>query len=470
PGDRICQWSVTAGSRFDAGTVFFQILPPAGGEHELSVQEESVTLTAVEGAPSTPVSLHVTPPTWDPNYDIEVVNSSSGFAGAIHFTRSTDGFDVSADAAALAEGSYYASLRVFSLSPFFSSQVTIPIALTVGPGLVRPADVHRVIDSESVANQLAGTVPISLVGGPAVGWSASSDAPWLTLNVHSGQTGGSLAYDFDNASFRALRNGAEHTANITVTPDNPAITPQTFQVRIEKHLAQVTGLGPYLHLSGRPLRAYVRGLGFSSLGSLSRVSVNGLGGRTLTLMNDTTLVLDVPGAVPAGTYRVSVSNALGIPVASREIKVIDPVSYPYSTAPVGFAVGNVIYDAERQRVYVVASPNEPGQFLRFDRNGAGWTSTQAPAPASSNLGLSNDGTQLLITEPQASFSDPTYVHALDAGNLAPLQTYQYDHRIGVSGYSSRHVAVTSDGRVWLGPDRYANNRDVSFFDTVTGEF
>src|SRR6185295_54747 len=142
PGDRICQWSVTAGSRFDAGTVFFQILPPAGGEHELSVQEESVTLTAVEGAPSTPVSLHVTPPTWDPNYDIEVVNSSSGFAGAIHFTRSTDGFDVSADAAALAEGSYYASLRVFSLSPFFSSQVTIPIALTVGPGLVRPADVH----------------------------------------------------------------------------------------------------------------------------------------------------------------------------------------------------------------------------------------------------------------------------------------------------------------------------------------
>ena len=89
-------------------------------------------------------------------------------------------------------------------------------SLTVGPGLVRPADVERTIDSETLSSALSGDVDIEVAGGPAVSWSAVSDVPWLTVTP-SGVTGSALSYSIDPAFLSTAENFAEHVASVTVT-------------------------------------------------------------------------------------------------------------------------------------------------------------------------------------------------------------------------------------------------------------
>jgi hypothetical protein len=322
----------------------------------------------------------------------------------------------------------------------------------------------RAIDSESTVANLAGSVPVNLVAGSPLPWSAVSDAVWLTLASATGQTGTPLSFSFNNAAFRALPNGHEHVATITVNTPNPAIAAMAFSVRITKRIAQVTGLGPYLHVSGRPLRAQVRGIGFSSMNNLSRVSVTGLPNATFTLVNDTTLEVNVPGSVSAGSYPISISNSLGLPTASRTLKVINPVTFPYASVATGYRVGNVIYDAERQRIYVTSQGPESDPFRRFDRNGASWSATAYPAVAEYDLGLSADGSRILITEP------PSHVRMLDAQTLAPAGEFDYEASFQATAVTGRQVPITSDGRAWLGMTRYQNNRNVVVFDSNEGSF
>lgn len=462
-GNYLCQFRVEAGTRSTLGGVNFHASPPPGGNRSLSVAESSLTFTSAEGAASGSQRLHVTPPSWDNRYDITVSGYGDSIGNWLRFSRVSDGFEVVADASALPQGSYRASVRVFSLSPNYAPEVLIPVAVTVGPGLVRPPDVMRIIDSESSVADMSGSVAINLVDGVPLQWSAASGAAWLTLAGSTGPTGTPLSFSFDTAAFRALPNGREHVANITVTTSNPAIGVMIVAVRVNKRLAQVTGLGPYLHISGRPLRAQVRGLGFSAMSSLARVSVAGLANANFTLVNDTTLEMDVPDAVAAGAYPISISNTLGITVGSRTLKVIDPVSYPYAAMVTGQSIGNVVYDAERQRIYVTSNGSQT-RFQRFERDGAGWVATEHPGATSNDLGLSNDGSMIVITEP------PSRVRMLDAQTLAPAGEFEFAGDFRANSSNGRQVAITSDGRAWLGVSLYQNNRNVVVFDSNEGTF
>jgi hypothetical protein len=473
-GNYLCQWRVDAGSTGTLGSVNFEVLAPVGGNRDLDVQEPGLTLTSAEGGSSAASRLHVTPASWDSRYEVEVQGYYGGASDWVRITRTGDGFEVLADATNLPEGAYGTTLRVYSPSGW-SSQEIVPVSLTVGPGLVRPADVVRVIDSESVAADLAGNVAIDLVDGPQSQWSAVSNAAWLTLPAGAGQTGGNLSFNLDNAAFRALINGREHVATITVTTPNPAITPMSFDVRVSKRLAQVTGLGPYLQVAGRPVRAYVRGVGFSSMANLSRMQMAGVPSAAFTLVNDTTLVLDVAAGVPAGEYAISASNSLGFAVQSRTLKAVTPVSYSYAALTTGLPVGNINYDAERQRVYISSSPNYSltNQFVNWQYGSGAWTPAVYPLAVPMDLGFSPDGSQVYLVRPGYFpwFGDYANVYVLDANTLDEVEENPYDGWIRASVMTGRQIPVTNDGRVWLGAHGgTVDVRETTVFDSINREY
>lgn len=474
-GNYQCVIRVDAGSAFDLKIVSFQALPPAGGDRGVDVQESGVTLTSAEGAPSAVTRLHVTPATWDSRYDVEVLGYGGGFADWLQFTPATDGYDVVADARDLPEGTYSALVRVFTPPPYGSFD-DFSVSVTVGPGLVRPADVVRAIDSESVVGDLSGSVPINLAAGPQVTWIAETQADWLTVS-NTGQTGGNLSFDFNNQAFRDLPNGREHVATIVVNTPNPAISAMSFDVRVNKRLAQVTGLGPYLHTAGRPIRAYVRGVGFSSIANISRIQMSGVpvGERTFTPVNDTTVILEVPDGLDARGYTISATNALNFPVQARTLVVENPVAYAYAAMPTNLPVGNINYDAERKRVYITSSPNYPqtNQFVNWQYDNGTWTPNVYPQDAPMDLGFSPDGSQVYAVRPGYFPWQGVYgnVYVYDANSLTQVNENPYEGWVRVSVMTGRQIPVSNDGRIFLGADG-GNSflRDTTVFDSINREY
>ena len=105
------------------------------------------------------------------------------------------GYAITVNATDLVAGTYNAQALVTGAFPEPERQV--PIALTIGIGLVMPADQIKIIGSESTAANLTGTVPVNVVAGPPVNWTAQSFAPWLILTDSSGVTGETLAFRID---------------------------------------------------------------------------------------------------------------------------------------------------------------------------------------------------------------------------------------------------------------------------------
>jgi len=229
---------------FDLGKLFtgllpisYTVAPPVGGDVPLSATPSSVTLNTVENG-STATVLAVTPPSWNPQVTATVEYPANAASGWLTPTAVTGGFQLSANATGLLAGSYTATVRLHGAYP--ATDVLVPVALTVGPGLVRPADTLLTVTAETVPANLIASVPITLAAGPAVGWSASANVPWLGFTQASGTTGQSLTYQIDSAQRAALPNGATYPATITVTPASPTMTPITFLVTVNKQLPAIT--------------------------------------------------------------------------------------------------------------------------------------------------------------------------------------------------------------------------------------
>jgi hypothetical protein len=285
--------------------------------------------------------------------------------------------------------SYNATLRILGVPP--AGGANISITVTVGQGLVRPADRTLIVSSDTTAAQLGGTVPVNLHAGEPVPFSAQSDVPWLTLPVSSGQTGDSLTFGFDNAEFRALPNGQVHVAHITLNSSRANISPVAFQVSVDKRLGEVTGLGPYLHTAGEPLRFYVRGTGLSLPGNIAnRLQLDGITGANITTINDTTLLVTA-SAHAAGDQVVSMSNALGLAMPHSTLKIIDPVTSQYRAIPTGDIPAAVFYDAGARPL--LGRHRVRPCILR--RAGANWTDMPSGITCRA-FGIAHDGSAVLV--------------------------------------------------------------------------
>jgi hypothetical protein len=437
--------NVTSGTSTVTLTVNYTVAAPAGGDHPLAANPPNLTLTTVEDA-ATSANLGVTAPSWNPQVAATVEYPAGMPSGWLSLTPAAGGEQVLANAASLSAGSYTANIRLHGAYP--STDVLVPVALTVGVGLARPADMPLALGAETLASALHGTVPVNVVSGPATSWHAASNVPWLTLTTNSGNTGGSLAFAVDATQIAALPDGVATAAQVTITPSIATMTPVMFNVILDKNLPQITSLAPYAQLTNQPARVVLRGTGFSSIASgalAARFSIQGAATNSVTLVNDTEAVAQF-AALSAGTHTVSVSNALGLATATGIVTAAAAPVYAYQTIPTGGYLRSLAYDPVRGSIYG-ANPTT-NSIMSFHYTGSAWTTASATLASAYDVGLSLDGTALYAISSPASSAG--VVETLDPTTLAVLnsqtQTVDFLPSFSTLGFG---VPSTNDGFAWL---------------------
>jgi len=436
--------TVTAGSSSAVLPITYTVSAPAGGDVPLTAAPSSLTLNTVENG-TTSTTLTITPPSWNPLVAATAEYPAGGASGWLSTAVMAGGFQVNANATGLLAGSYTATVRVHGAYP--STDILVPVALTVGPRLVRPADSVVTVNAETTSAALAGGIPVNLAAGPPVNWTANSNVPWLAFSKGSGTTGQSLAYQIDGAQLVALANGAKYVATITLTPASATMTPVSFLLTLSKQLPEISSLAPYTQVTGQAARVVLRGTGFTGITNPSaRLSIQGGTPASITVVNDTEMVATF-NALSAGNHVVSVSNALGLTTSSRSVTAVLPVSHSYAATPTGANIRTLVYDAEREAV--LASNSDANTIMRFTPSSSGaWTATSVASPSVGEIGLSIDGTRLIAMT--SSSANPGTITALDPATLSVTQSVVQPRSIG-PGFTQLGfgLSTTNDGRTWF---------------------
>jgi hypothetical protein len=443
--------------------ITYTVTAPPGGEKPLSISTHSVTLTAPEGASSQPPrpQVEVTEATWRPGLQPPIIEYREE-QGWLNVTPVAGGFEFAANGANLSTGTYTANVG-FAGNPLpqgiedpFRTFEQVFVSLTVGPGLVRPADVVRVIDSQTRDFELNGSVDIDLAGGPAVTWNATSDVPWLFVTP-SGMTGSDLSYEIQPLFLSTAENFAEHVATVTITAPGTVITPMSFPIRVQRRLAEVTGVGAHIQLSGQQTTLVVSGRGFGAFADGNIRVVSNAGSATSVQRVSDTKVLMTYDSLSEGSYRMFANNALGFDTATGTFVVVPPTSYAYSAVPSGGGIIRLAVDYETDTLYgvrlAIGAATDQGTLVRFRPNGGTWTVDSPALSAVYNVGVLLDGNVIVNTVPGG-------LTILDRDTLN--STFTLD--VGCTGiqFRSQNMPVTLDGRVWLSQARI-NGPDCSGF-------
>lgn len=446
---------VQAGSASITLPVFYRVDVPPGGERDLAVDPASLTLATTEGAATPPRDVVVTPATWAGGQQpaLSVRYPAGAPTGWLQATATSGGASVRADATSLTQGSYTATL-VFT--PALPGTVReLPVALTVGPGLVRPADWTVTVQAETTAAALSGSAAVQVAQGPDRAWTATSDQPWLRLTTASGSTaGGAVAWAIDPTGLAALANFETHSATVTLRADTPAYTPVSFRVVVDKRLPEVRWVGPATVVTGRSTLLSVRGRGFDAVSDPNRLATGATPRGTVARISDTELqVLVSPGS--ASTNSVAMGNALGLPPAAATLQILAPRSHAYAAVASAGVKRSIVFDAARQALYAANVEGDTLVRLRFD--GSSWVLDATPVPAILDVGLAPDNASLIVT------ATPGRVRLLDPASLAT--TFSLDVPEGLSRdltYQGFGIATTNDGFSWLPAGRTGWNELVRF--------
>lgn len=433
--------SLVAGARSTRVPVTFMVEAPASGEHDLELQTQSATLVTTEGGVGAASVVRFSPPTWDDEVSTETVYDTSA-SGWLSATRTAEGVELVADASALSQGTYTATLRLRHVS--WRANVNtyeVPVALTVGAGLVRPADRVVSVLGTTTASQLSGSAPIDMATGPARAWSATTDASWLKLDTQSGQTGSDLRFHVDLAGLAALTNGTSHAAQVTVTAQPATITPMSFQVVLDKNLPEVRSVAPFAQPAGRANTVIVRGTGLNAVGSVgTQITVGGLSDFALSVQNDRELRVTLSAATPAGSHLISIANALGLAMPAKPVEVFAPQTHAFAKLLHTGVKRGVLLDPVRQSIYTVNGT--AGSVLAWQKDGANWVRQSRSLPALGDIGLATDASSLVATSTSGT------LYLLDPDTLATKSSHVLSG--GMLQPSARTgLAVTNDARVWV---------------------
>lgn len=446
-GTYLAQVELSAEGRYLTVPVTFTVAAPSGGEHGLELQTSSATLVATEGGDGTPFTLRFSPPTWDSEVTTETMYEGAA-SGWLRVTPSAEGMTLVADGAALSQGTYTAWLRLRYVDwGGNSSLIDVPVALTVGAGMVRPADQVVSVSGTTTVEQLAGRAPIDITAGPVRAWNATTDASWLKIDTPTGQTGGELRFHVDVAGLAALANGSSHAAQVTVTPQPSNIAAVTFQVVLDKNLPEVRAVAPFAQPSGRPNTVIVRGTGLNAVGSMgTQIRVGNLSDFSLSVLNDRELRVTLSAATPVGSHEVAITNALGLAMPSKPVQVFAPQTHTFAKLPHTGIKRGVLLDPVRQSVYTANATS--GSVLAWKQDGAGnWERTARSLPALADIGLSTDATSVVATSTSGT------LYLLDPATLATQSSHVLAGGL-LQPTARTGLAVTNDARVWVTQSDY----------------
>jgi hypothetical protein len=454
-GQHTASVRVNSGGLAEVISVTYTVTAPAGGEFDLRSNPTSLTVSAIERTSTTPTTLTVQGPTWEPGLSTEAVVGYIGQPSNAQWLQVepvAGGYRLTASAAEVNAGVYTANLTIRATDTAVpSTQIEIPISFTVGEGLTQPADREVTLDANTTPQSavLSGSVPITLVDGPAVNWSAQTDRNWLTLTRASGETGTALQYVINPAMLDLPNTYVQRddVASVQITT-TPFLTPRTFHVNLRQRLAHLRGIAPYYQVQGQSSRHVVRGSGFIANRDWSQhllVMGQPAGAGRVTRVNDTELIVDVdPGQVV-----LDVRNELSAVPGWDPIQVIAADTNVYQSLPTGFEIQKLHYDAQRQRLLLIdRQANDLNRFIYYGKNGPNsWQQgSVTPIPGVRDLMVANDNRTIWFVTTNGLRFAPSDTLSLSPGDadqsFAPLRVAP----------SNSAMVMTNDWRVWFGSE------------------
>lgn len=435
---------ITSNQQSVSTQVVYEVSPPVGGDRDVMASPSSLTFAAIENTASQAQRISVSLPTWGGNrQDVQYSVKYNGSKQDWLVVRPTDsGLTVTASAAHLIQGYYTAEVLITHPESQLSAPVVVPVALSVGPGLVRPADQSIKVTTTAGASTLLGSAAVNLVEGEPFEWTASSNVPWLKVVRARGQTGSSVDFTVDKALLGAMGNYTDSRGTVTVTPVLAHVTPVAFNVSLRKELAELHYAGPYLLVSNKPQTVRLRGRGFNDVASISTYLDAGATNPTsVTKVNDGQLSLQLP-ALTAGSYSLTLMNALGLPTGNVALRVVNPTTFTYAAIPTNGNPYWLVYDAWRQAAFVANKETEAVVQYKFSADR--WVRSQVSVPGISNLGMGPDGDNLVVTGSQGRLrllSPDTLETQFQMENPEPFSESFTYLRFG--------IPATNDGRSWL---------------------
>ena len=456
-GQRFGSVRVQAGDYSEVVSVSYNVTPPPGGELNLRTNPASVRVSTIERTTAAPVTIEVLGPSWEP----QLATGTFIFYGSpftiewLQVQPVAGGYRLTANANALNAGTYTATLQISGTDTSVASNVVqVPITFTVGPGLITPADITAVIDANTTLASpvLRGSVPITLAGGPAVQWSATSSDPWVVLTRSSGTTGTSLQYEINTDALDLddsyVQRDFPTTINITATP---FLAPVSFQIKVQQRLAHINGIAPYYQVSGSPSRHIIRGTGFIANRDWSQnLRVMGVpaGNGHVTRVNDTELIVDLD-ASPSSGIVLDAINDLGTTPGWDPIVVLPVRTSSYQALTTGFAVKKLHYDAQRDSLWLIDETTSTARVLRYGNSGgSSWQLTSSVSLAGvKDIVVSPDNrTNWFPTTLGMAYSpaDSVQINGPNPNDplFLPLHNAPY----------SDSIAFTNDWKVWFSND------------------
>jgi hypothetical protein len=238
---------------------------------------------------------------------------------------------------------------------------------------------------------------------------------------------------------------------------------------------RVNFVAPYVVTTATAgVNVILRGFGFSTLaaGTL-QVQFGATPAVPASFVSDTEILATLP-ALDAGTYTISVGDGtLTLPTRTG-LKLL-VISAPITFAPVtidrtlspspGFAT-NLIYDAERQALYLMDPENNRIERYQF-QSGTTWTPASLETGGGGGnprIALSPDGTQLLKTS-----GNTTTMSRIDLASFTPMSSADAASLLGLGAHLNL-IAFGSDGGA-VGSS-FAPNTGISLYryDMLTQQF
>ncbi len=417
----------------------------AGGPQHVDLQPRQLTLTAGEGGRSSTQLLTLTMPTWNP--DVTIVRDYSSGQNWLRTTLRPDGVvEVWADATGLPRGTYHGAVGAVVAYP--AAYIPASVTLTVGDGLATPAAQSVVIHAGTTNAALRGSVTVASQGATALTWTASipPSTDWMRLTRTSGSLGDNVEFEVDMPA--ALLHPAYTDITVPVTINarsgSTALTPVTGRVTLRREPAEVSAVGPFSVAANKAATVQVRGRGFDRLADpAAHLVIDGITATSVTRTSPTTLSVQLPATNAVGRHTVSMTNILNGPTSSAALTVLPPSTRTATTSiTVGTPVSGLVQHPVTGSIYLISQ--SWGRVYRLREAGGQWLTDTLTMPYLSDIGLSLDGTHLVVTDTRGTLvliDNESFTEAARYVPSAPTVTQPHP--------GPAVLSITLDGKVWL---------------------
>ena len=312
-------------------------------------------------------------------------------------------------------------------------------------------------------NSASTIVPDIIASGNAIDFgSDSSCVGGNNANLACTRTGSDIVVTVSVPDPDILGSGS-HTGSILIQSSEHTVTVNVSYI-VAGATPVISQVSPYISEVGQTHTVTIRGGGFSNFGtSTPNVSFGATAASNVTLINDSTITVDIPASLSAGVYNISVSGAPVSFSSTAKLVVINTPSYTaQSIALASVPRLKYVYDDERQLLFAA---NAIDRVLeKYTYNGTTWNSTPATLAmiGIADMVLSTDGATLFVVK------HDNKVYEIDPDTLTlrsavDVKTFRDD---GCSGDDCLDTAaISSDGDgVFLDSNQF---REIYFYNAET---